>query len=328
MNRLIRYTIIFLLASLAFTSCYQDIDLDLEGGNAIPVINAIATPDTVVMASVTRTYTHNEPLDKIYQKDADVKLYVNGKMQETMKYEEFKYNSGVSGSGTSHDLRIKGVFKSTYTPKAGDKIEITASTKYGEAQAEAIVPQKVDIESVKVELRESSEYPGAGKDSYYSIKFHDPKGKKNYYFINIQYAVPYFGNSNMRLILIDPVFAMQNQDIADIENDYPETFWGTTFSDDTFDGQEYVLKIKEPFAYDDTDNMMGNDLKRVVLLYSVSEDYYKYLRSVKKSQDRDDSALGDLGFYEPVNIFSNIEGGVGILGAQSCSRYRVSTVNK
>ena len=317
-----------MLISASFTACYQDIEINPEIGSPVPVINAIATPDTVVMASVTRTYTNDEPLDKIYLKDADVKLYVNGKMQEPMKYEEFKYESNVGGTGTSLELRTKGVFKSTYRPKVGDEIEITADTKFGNARAVATVPQKVDISSVEVTLRDNPDYPGVGKDSYYSIKFHDPAGEKNYYFINIQYVGNTMGNDNVYLILTDPVFTMQNQDITDAGEDYPESSWGSPFADDTFDGQDYTLKVKERFSYMSEDWIIGKRLKRVVLLYSVSEDYFKYLRSVKKSQDREDSTLGDLGFYEPVSVYSNVEGGVGILGAQSCSRYIVVTDNE
>ena len=51
-------------------------------------------------------------------------------------------------------------------------------------------------------------------------------------------------------------------------------------------------------------------------LQHVSEDFYKYLKSIELAQ----CSANDI-YAEPVNIFSNVENGYGILGSLSGSKY-------
>ena len=59
--------------------------------------------------------------------------------------------------------------------------------------------------------------------------------------------------------------------------------------------------------------------KRRILLYSLSESYYRYLVALEKIYGGSVSgSLSDIGLAEPVKVYSNVCGGVGILGA--CQR--------
>ena len=82
---------------------------------------------------------------------------------------------------------------------------------------------------------------------------------------------------------------------------------------------DLMYLLFEEYAYDgyNTIGYAQDSMEREVILYSITEDYYKYMRSVQKDMHRDDSTLGDLGIYEPIFIHNSVDGGAGALCAQS-----------
>lgn len=100
------------------------------------------------------------------------------------------------------------------------------------------------------------------------------------------------------------------------------------FSDEIFDGKSYGLKFSTNFYnafykdngnpkpnVDATPKLVRNEL--VIQLHSVSESYYKYLKT---------KSVGTEGFEmfsEPVQIFSNVKGGIGVLGSYAIKRYSI-----
>lgn len=119
----------------------------------------------------------------------------------------------------------------------------------------------------------------------------------------------------MYVYYTDPLIVSQNKDILDVTSGDIWNDWGCVFSDETIDGQRYGVRVKE------VDNSFVVTPKRRFCLRSISEDYYKYLRSMFKYQQREDSELGGLGLKEPVVIYSNVEGGTGIMASQYVSLF-------
>ena len=89
---------------------------------------------------------------------------------------------------------------------------------------------------------------------------------------------------------------------------------GRTFTDKSINGQSYTLTVTESgssYLYD-----YGTVLNRKISLYSLSKSYYQYLTSIlKTNEDNAMQKLSDFGLAEPIRIFSNIQGGTGIIGA-------------
>lgn len=310
---------------LSLTSCYSDIHFEDLMPEPVPVINAIASTDTVVLASVSRTYTETDNVHDLYVKDADVILNVNdGELREKMTMVEFD-----TVSNTRFPIHVVA-YRSDYRPKAGDRLEITAATPYGIAKASDHVPEPVSIQGVETSFNYKVvpgitivgntivSYYNKVCDVTYHVKFHDPAGVKNYYFVNVVSAdADYYGFSHY-IDYVDPLFSMQNQDITDIGNEGLRNGWGWTFSDETIDGLDYSLALRDSdYPVNDSEENSQYDVRVLIKLYSISEDYYKYLRSVLKDEEREESAIGDIGILEPVVIYSNVEGGTGIFGAYS-----------
>ena len=100
--------LIFATIALLLQSCYSDIEFKGLIPEPVPVINAVATPDTVVMASISRSYSYEENLGDLYVKDADVELNVNnGEFIEKMSAVEFDTVSNTIMS--SSDYIITGI---------------------------------------------------------------------------------------------------------------------------------------------------------------------------------------------------------------------------
>lgn len=153
---------IALLAAILLPSCYSEIEFDNLMPEPVPVINAVANPDTVVMASISRTYRYDESVDDLLIRDAEVSLYVNDKFVQDMKGKEFDWDSGTFYPGSDAELRKhKWVYMSDYVPHAGDKVEIRAATRYGDARVTDVVPRQVPVESVDAKLLDNIN-PGCG----------------------------------------------------------------------------------------------------------------------------------------------------------------------
>ena len=308
---------IALLAAILLPSCYSDIEFDDLMPEPAPVINAVANPDTVVMASISRTYRYDESVDDLLIRDAEVSLYVNDKFVQDMKGKEFDWDSGTFYPGSDAELRKhKWVYMSDYVPHAGDKVEIRAATRYGDARVTDVVPRQVPVESVDAKLLDNIE-SWMRYAAEYTIWFTDPAGEKNYYLLTAL-AIANSAETSyspMYVYYTDPLIVSQNKDILDVTSGDIWNDWGCVFSDETIDGQRYGVRVKE------VDNSFVVTPKRRFCLRSISEDYYKYLRSMFKYQQREDSELGGLGQKEPVVINSNVEGGTGIMASQYVSLF-------
>lgn len=292
-------------------SCYQDIDLESYRGEAKIVLNSIVTPDTVVMADISRTwfFTDNQPAEDF--KDLKVELYINSRLKAIMVYNGEKYLSDIY-------------------PEEGDTIRICTEVEGKKVVAEDVVPKLVQLKDVIVSHRmvpsenSSIEVDGdgnvieKGKDNEftYQITFQDEAGEKNFYFIRIEEC-----DNRQELGTLDysyePVFHLLSEQInGGMTGQTIEGQFGLPFSDEGIDGKEYSLTIKETgpdFFYD-----YGDFCYRRIRLYSISEAYYSYLVSLL-ANDTEQSWQGgmiDAGMAPPVPIYSNIKGGIGILGCQ------------
>lgn len=299
--------VLFTTAIMLFTSCYQDLDLGIHKSTPIAVLNSIVSTDTVVMASISRTWFYTEMNNNITLKDAKVKLFVNGTFHENLKYTESQ----------SEELNCIGMYLSEYYPAEGDVIKIETETIYGTVSAQDIVPKIVEIENVTTSKRKYSKWGQEYYDITYNISFTDIPNEHNYYFIRIDDAMCNIDYS------LEPVFVAQNDNSTGISEKKIYGMWGRHFDDELFNGKKYTLRLRE---YQISEFDMENDLykHRKIQLFSISQDYYKYLRSlvlIDESKANDDFA--NLGISEPLKIFSNITGGTGILGASRLSTYQI-----
>ena len=149
------------------------------------------------------------------------------------------------------------------------------------------MPTTVPIISAVYEAEGALDLDGERVDEI-SIEFEDPAGEKNYYQLEVYIIYPQSTN-NLWLHLLDPI---------------AEELGRSQFlKDDSFEGKKYTWRAGfYPQHFEP-----GSEAKILVQLFSISRDKYFYERSVSLSQDADDNP-----FAEPVIIYGNVEGGLGV----------------
>ena len=146
---------------------------------------------------------------------------------------------------------------------------------------------------------------------YCDITFTDPENEKNYYLLYV-YRKPSFSSNTSNM-----VFSCQDP-VVEEYLDHGTMREGVAFSDKTINGQKYSLHVTlngkdigKPF-YDD---YVETHVKTIYFrLYNITEAYYLYIQTLNLFLRNYKNPLA-----EPTQVFSNIEGGYGILGGAAVS---------
>lgn len=291
------------------TGCYQDIDLDKykeQDGEHLLTINSIVNPDSVVAASATRTFFYSDLHEgKDYVTNLQLTLLVNGVEKGLMKYNA-----------------ANNLYESSYRPKENDIIVLKTEYLGKVVECCDTIPSKVKIESIDIE-RQGPMHIYFDNDYIvtYKITFNDPMGKDNYYFL--KYDDVLSGKSlsmGERDYTYEYVFQqLANHINAVVPGWEPYSPYGLPFTDYGIEGTTHTLIVKEIVS--DYRPLSGwSEMKRKIRLYSISKSYYLYLMSRLYNRTDDSGLHGgmiDLGVTEPMKYYSNIHGGVGILGGYS-----------
>lgn len=338
------YSILALVGILSLVSCTKEIIFKGDMLDPKLVVNSIGNVDSVFVVQVALS----KPIPGYessfqYLPDATVKLYSDGKELETLQRISFdgydpemiKYLESSLVNGTY--VGRKTIIESGRTYR----IEVS-HPKYPTATSEMTAPTKIPIERIDtVSTIYVDNYSGNMRKYKASIRFTDPANEENFYRLHISYIVGrnYTGNqgpvegSEKETVWLesyyntyngiesdDPVFASE-QDANDFlfggdsRSDY------TVFTDVFFDGKTYGLSV---FLTDwiashitTIDTTKGEFFQANFELYSLPKETYYYIMSVGKFDWYSDGL-----FTEPVQVYNNIENGLGIFGAVSLARYK------
>jgi len=320
--------IIIALSILSF-SCTNDIEFNGEQQKPMLVLNSFVTPDSVVKVLLTRSkffLDDDTKFDTIT--NAEVKLFVNDIFVERL------------------NPSTNGYYTGTYFPKENDMLKFVAnSPQLGEVTATTNIAPKQAIIGIDTSSVSLGVYPDIQYSSYnggpliadttgyrYStgldlrIRFKDAPNVKNYYRLILK-AKSYYTDgkvfeNTVNFSSDDLVFGSNNTDILGEMSSY---YLYNEFNDQLFDGKTYELKtrayfnktksIKKTNTSNPTD--IGTDTitrqELIVVLQSISESYYHYLKTIAANQSGEDF------FSEPVQIYSNIQNGLGIFGSYTSS---------
>ena len=320
-----------LILPVFFFSCEKEIKFNGDEIKNKLVLNGLLSPDSTVKINLTESrffLDDNEIFKNI--NNAKVDLWINDNK-----------TSNLSNTG-------EGNYIGTYILKTGDNIRITASCDGFDPVecSTGIVSPTPIISADTINYKENRSYyyqyeKGTAiidSSSYYMtinfemfITLKDPKDISNYYSLNL-YLKYYFSNGDSLLLPVryqsdDLVFQTRNDPAFLDDEDYLKS---TVFNDELFNGKEYKLKIKtnswlgvnvgeNPFDPGFVNQeIAGKEI--IVELQSLSFGYYMYQKTLEAH-----SNLNNLMEYfsEPIQIYSNVKGGIGILGSYSNSLYSI-----
>lgn len=332
---------IFLLALLLLvTSCMKEIDLEHLRPDPKLVLNCVITQNKPIIVSLSRTWFYTEGESNILMDGVDVKLYVNERFVEQL-----------SLNLDANNYNTFGNYVATYVPVIGDKIRIEAKKDgFKPVMAEDIVPPPPTLLNFVAE----NHYIQGSYYNYFQerfkVTFKDDPATVNCYLISFSRGYPvyehedgdwekpevYQGTYKWHSQSVDyasePVFE-NTISILDkvMGNDWLSGGRGRPFSDELFNGKEYTMKLDRGYYgyWSDSTNpdRMPDSIR--VYLYAISESYYKYMTALTSLNDGSlNNDLADIGLAEPVRVFNNIEGGVGILGTACVDSLTVAIPNK
>ncbi|KAF0238144.1 MAG: hypothetical protein FD181_1352 [Prolixibacteraceae bacterium] len=269
------------LLSILF-SCVQDVNLEYKHESKL-CLNCILNPDSIITASLTLSHALDYSGKFEAVNNAVITLYEEDNIIGTLK------------------LKSNGKYFLNQRPVSGKTYHIVAeSTGYESLKANTTVPEKPTIEYTKdtTAIIENLNVPIFDLN----VQLFDKKGKDNYwlYITYIVGGIKYGGNSKE----INAPYVDTFNRYIDSDSKYGfRHFLQIRMSDEGYDGQNLEFTIP--------DNVVYLDYKAQHFL-NADEHYDKYIQTtlIKRMSEND-----DLPFYEPVQIYSNIENGYGIFGS-------------
>lgn len=323
---------LFLFAAVAYfvsTSCEGKI-IEFKGKESSPkiVVNAyLGSSSDTVLIRVSRSLFFTEPQNvPTTLPDADVEVFVNG---QSIGKAEHLYDTGIDsyrGGGESF-------FAVPCQLKTDDKVLVRVKHKdLGEVTAETYVPQPLEIISIQIDsLISWGSYEDVERFTIpVKITFRDNPKKNNFYNISC-YRISYNekGDSytqNLSMVCADSKIGILNYEVYQISEydgksykHYPSMFFG----DSRINGEECTLEFELRDQQGSSSSSSKNDTI-IIRFMSYSEDYYKYMVSRYGSGDMMDDWLDVDIFSEPNQVYSNVEGGIGVVcGAVGESRVAI-----
>ncbi|WP_297905423.1 DUF4249 domain-containing protein [uncultured Parabacteroides sp.] len=321
-------------------SCVKEIDLESLRPDPTLVVNCVAITGEPLTVSVSRTWFFTDDHPNVTLDKAEVKLFVNGIFRERMSFQE-----------GDEVFNTRGYFKSDFIPVEGDRIRVEASyPEYGVANAETVVPEPVQVLKAGVTYVTAAGSTGSHLNAIYQVTFKDNPSEENYYLLRMEEGVPIFDGiakeytGEYKWYPVTPNYATEpvfGQSLTALDQIFGNNWMfgdgGKVFSDELINGQEYTLHLTDEYYYEfqygaypikivpDSmwiDDFSEEDLLPIpsmhlrVHLHAISAEYYRYLKVL---QDKDTGSISNLlidgGLAEPIRVFSNIDGGIGILGS-------------
>jgi hypothetical protein len=284
----------FIMATV-FSSCEKTIDV-----NTPPYVRKITVNNNTesgqplyVMVGTSAAIKDQKFQPDLTIRNADVKLYVDGIFTETIPFDTY------------------AGYQSATIAQPGKKytVKVTAPS-YDPAEGEVIVPSVVPITGITYTPFARKNEEGEMQDAV-TITFTDPTSEGDFYIISINEPKDSFSYSGD--------FCVNSND-ASVETNASEVTDVNTCLENNFIFVRDVLfngRQKEIRFYANSHNLQprynGFDTTyATITLHHVTEAAFRFSKSARIASDVNGNP-----FAEPVNVYSNITGGLGIFSVLS-----------
>ena len=306
-----------LLMSLLFSGCEIVVDLEIPEHEPLLVLNSVLYPDSIFKLRLSHSVGSFDNVNRSTEvKDATINVYQDDNFMAEMSREfegmsdgYYPYNSNEfieSDSVFSYVLNTIPLEESTYTFKV-------SHPSFENVQASSILANQVNLQSLELLRSEADEYSKVNK---VSLKFRDEVGA-HFYRLRILYG---FENQINSKDLVAIGFETSNPSILSSSNsesgeadDVTVSLNDAVFSDALFDGELYTISL-DFYTWSYYFGETQSDDSYYVQFSSISKDYFDYLRSYQSH-----SNSGGVGLFsgEPVQVFTNVQNGLGIFGSSN-----------
>jgi hypothetical protein len=273
---------------------------------------SILNPDSTIKVYVGRT-TGILDKDPFYINDAIVVLYNNSVILDTLTNEN------------------NGTYYSNIFPAPGDSYTIEVIKDSEKLKGSATIPDPTPICEPKIEF--PTGYDAVNQQYYGELTFtiDDDPEIENFYEVII-YIKTYSDLTNTYYYSYknDANYVLTPDKIVQNEGDWDYSPTSIFFSDQLFHGKSQQLAFSiTPGSYSHVDDVWITDMEKdgYVLLRSISKEYYMYrkyyTRHAYNANIQSDGIQNLLFTGEPLDMYTNINGGLGVVAAFSSTTSKI-----
>ncbi len=280
------FTVLTTIIGLGVASCEKYIDFDEEIKQPKLVINGVINPDSTFDIHISRSLSVLDNADLSIVENATVNiLSENGSVYETLAYD------------------YEGHYLGTLQPENDEvyTVEVTAPN-FDPVSATTHIPSLIDLSSVDTL---GVEDVNGFQELQLTITFQDVPNESNFYMLEVYAADIVSGQ-----IYLYPM-TMRSDDVTlGLEEDgYSDQI---LFSDELFDGDQktLIIYVEDTRDYDDYIEIRMTSITEDLQRYAITQNAYENNRGNP--------------FAQPVQVYSNVEGGFGIFGGYQVSRKKIS----
>lgn len=289
---------------LAMSACETTVEIDLPSHEPRVVVNSLFYPASPLVVDLSRSYRLDDngsgPIPP-----AVVSVYEGGTLVETLK---------------ADTMSVRRYVATNLHPVPGHSYTLRATVPgFAPVEATDVVPEQplaeVTVQPLGVDQTNTVPFE-------VSIQLTDPAGQVNYYALSIvaveyvdgQPAPPSGFASSGTWTSRDPVLLDGEQaDLLDEDVNYGFA----VFSDRAIDGETYTIRLTVPLRPAQTEETDVDNYKYYMNVMGVSEVLYRYFKTTAQADGIDS-------FSEPVELSTNVHGGLGIFGAYNARLFFIA----
>ena len=301
-----------LIIMVGLTACEKEILYDDIAPEPLLVMNGIQHVGEPARLCVEKSSFYINSETDFRVKDVHVDLYVNGAFKEALQVRDsmiMETYTIVTEEGMEEHERPRYAFnycEGEYILCEGDalRLEVSSSEFDDVAVAETTIPYApnvVSFDTIRVETSDDGL-----STVYLSLKIDDPAGN-DYYNLYPQEGLTNFTTSDpvftdfMNIVHVDDLFG---------GNDYYGRGAYNMFNDTYFDGTQYAINMNST-VYGD-----GSYYYQPLVMEVTKVDYALYqFKKTYSDYDYADDLLSL--FTEPIQVYSNVQNGAGVVCSQS-----------
>ncbi|MDA3867116.1 MAG: DUF4249 domain-containing protein [Salinivirgaceae bacterium] len=282
---------ISIISVLAFFSCEKEIPLKIDNVEQKVVLNSLVYSDSIMRVALSTSAVLGSGQKTAPIANAQIKLYVNGTFQEELQE------------------RYSGLYLSEQPLMANTDYHVEVISEKGNVSATTSIPavtQSVSIDSANAINVILDSYMGSEQVCQVWVSFINPPGDNNYLlrvkaFDSIYND--YYYPAGMFYFDVDHMATSSEIGGEILINTYP---YLRLPDDDLTPG-------KNTFKFGFRPNNYNGSNEYYLEFCSLNEAFYSYITSIEVYE----TVQYDF-FAEPMNVFSNISGGLGVFAGASC----------
>jgi hypothetical protein len=308
-----------LLLLLMASGCESTVEVDVPEHDPQLVVNSFFASDSRWVVEVSRSTGAFEDADlddpHFTIDNATVTVEAPGQPALRLSYTDTLTSEPLIGGR----LPLPGAYTSMERhPAPGQLYTVRVDADgFEPVEATSRIPPSVPITVSSTVRRMDDQYvdpPAVQQRRTLTLALQDPPDEDNYYWVRVAQIGRTFSRE-VRFTTRDR--SILNDAPTDLDDTGKATLSRAFFSDALFDGRrhEIELDVDEVVSPDDADSPYPYF---VVEVGALSEDLYDYLVSLRTFDETVDNP-----FAEPVNVYSNVEDGYGIVAGRHIETFTV-----